>query len=52
MFIFLCGTGVGFSVERQFVSKLPDVPDELFNSVTPLLLLRIAKRVGLRHCVR
>ena len=26
MFILLCGTGVGFSVERQYVSKLPDVP--------------------------
>jgi ribonucleoside-triphosphate reductase len=26
MFILLCGTGVGFSVERQSVSKLPDVP--------------------------
>ena len=32
MFILLCGTGVGFSVERQYVSKLPDVPDELFVS--------------------
>lgn len=32
MFILLCGTGVGFSVERQYVSKLPDVPDFLFNS--------------------
>jgi ribonucleoside-diphosphate reductase alpha chain len=29
MFILLCGTGVGFSVERQFVSKLPEIP-ELF----------------------
>lgn len=28
MFILLCGTGVGFSVERQYVSKLPDVPEE------------------------
>lgn len=27
MFILLCGTGVGFSVERQYVSKLPEVPD-------------------------
>lgn len=27
MFILLCGTGVGFSVERQYVSKLPDVPE-------------------------
>jgi len=31
MFILLCGTGVGFSVERQFISKLPEVP-ELFES--------------------
>jgi ribonucleoside-diphosphate reductase alpha chain len=33
MFILLCGTGVGFSVERQFVSKLPEVPAE-FDEVT------------------
>jgi len=32
MFILLCGTGVGFSVERQYVSKLPEVPEKLFNS--------------------
>ena len=25
----MCGTGVGFSVERQFISKLPEVPSEL-----------------------
>ncbi len=29
MFILLCGTGVGFSVERQSIAKLPDVPDTL-----------------------
>lgn len=34
MFILLCGTGVGFSVERQYVSKLPEVPDRLFESET------------------
>jgi ribonucleoside-diphosphate reductase alpha chain len=28
LFILMHGTGVGFSVERQFVNKLPDVPDE------------------------
>src|SRR6056300_766779 len=33
MFILLCGTGVGFSVERQFISKLPEVPT-LFDSET------------------
>ena len=32
MFILLCGTGVGFSVERQYVSKLPDVPNEILAS--------------------
>ena len=32
MFILLCGTGVGFSVERQYISKLPEVPEKLFVS--------------------
>ena len=29
MFILLCGTGVGFSVERQSIQKLPTVPKDL-----------------------
>jgi len=29
MFILLCGTGVGFSVERQSISKLPTIPEDL-----------------------
>ena len=29
MFILLCGTGVGFSVERQYITKLPEVPESL-----------------------
>ena len=37
MFILLCGTGVGFSVERQFVSKLPEIP-ELFQSDTTIVV--------------
>ncbi len=37
MFILLCGTGVGFSVERQFVTKLPEVP-ELFESDTTVVV--------------
>ena len=37
MFILLCGTGVGFSVERQFVTKLPEVP-ELFESDTTIVV--------------
>ena len=38
MFILLCGTGVGFSVERQYVQKLPDVPDVLFDSETTVVV--------------
>ena len=37
MYILLCGTGVGFSVERQYVSKLPEVP-ELFYSDTTVVV--------------
>ena len=29
MFILLCGTGVGYSVERQYIDKLPVVPEKL-----------------------
>lgn len=38
MFILLCGTGVGFSVERQFVSKLPQIPSKLFDSETTVVV--------------
>ena len=37
MFILLCGTGVGFSVERQFVQQLPEVP-QLFDSETTIVV--------------
>ncbi len=37
MYILLCGTGVGFSVERQYVSNLPEVP-ELFYSDTVVVV--------------
>jgi ribonucleoside-diphosphate reductase alpha chain len=37
MYILLCGTGVGFSVEQKYVSKLPEVP-ELFNSDTTIVV--------------
>jgi ribonucleoside-triphosphate reductase (thioredoxin) len=37
MYILLCGTGVGFSVERQYVSKLPEVP-VLYDSDTTVVV--------------
>jgi ribonucleoside-diphosphate reductase alpha chain len=34
MCILMNGTGVGFSVERQYVNKLPEIPDELYECDT------------------
>ena len=36
LFILMCGTGVGFSVERREVEKLPEIPDELFDTDTTI----------------
>ena len=38
LFILMCGTGVGFSVERREVEKLPEVPDELFDTDTTIVV--------------
>ena len=38
MYILLCGTGVGFSVEQLYVSKLPEVPHQLFESATTIVV--------------
>jgi len=38
MYILLCGTGVGFSVENKYVSKLPDVPEKMFDSDTTVVV--------------
>lgn len=38
LYILMCGTGVGFSVERQYVSKLPEVPDELHPTSTVVVV--------------
>lgn len=41
MFILLCGTGVGFSVERQYINSLPEIP-QLFYSDT-IVMVRDSK---------
>ena len=38
MYILLCGTGVGFSVEQKYVNKLPEVPDQLYKSETTVVV--------------
>jgi len=34
LYILMCGTGVGFSVERQYINKLPDLPEEFHETDT------------------
>ena len=34
MYVLMCGTGVGFSVERQYVSKLPEVAEDMHPTET------------------
>lgn len=37
-YILMCGTGVGFSVERQYISKLPEVPEEIHECDTTIVV--------------
>ena len=39
MYILLCGTGVGFSVERQYVGQLPEIPESFENVDTVIKVL-------------
>ena len=38
MYILMCGTGVGFTVERQDISKLPAVSDEMHDTDTTIVV--------------
>jgi len=38
LYILMCGTGVGFSVERQYINDLPEVPKELHETDTTLVV--------------
>lgn len=38
LYILCCGTGVGFSVERQYISKLPEIAEEFFPSETTIVV--------------
>lgn len=33
-----CGTGVGFSVERQYVNQLPEIPHQMYDSDTVIVV--------------
>src|SRR5210317_610440 len=38
MYILMCGTGVGFSVEHKYVDKLPEIPEKMFKSDTTIVV--------------
>ena len=53
MYILMCGTGVGFSVESRYVNKLPEVPDELHETETKIVFRdsKIGWATGFREFV-
>lgn len=38
LYILMCGTGVGFSVERQFINNLSEVPNEIYPTDTTIVV--------------
>ena len=38
LYVLMCGTGVGFSVERQFVDKLPTIAEEFSDTDTTIVV--------------
>lgn len=38
LYILMCGTGVGYSVERQYVTKLPEIAEEFYKSDTTIVV--------------
>ena len=38
MYILMCGTGVGFSVEYKYINKLPSVPESFEKSTTTIVV--------------
>lgn len=51
LYILMCGTGVGFSVEEQYVRKLPEVPEVIRETDTRIVVAdsKIGWAVGLRQ---
>ena len=38
LYILCCGTGVGYSVESRYTNKLPEVPDEIHDTDTTIVV--------------
>ena len=54
LYVLLCGTGVGFSVERQFINKLPEVAESFHNTDTTIVVSdsKIGWAKALRELIR
>lgn len=50
MYILMCGTGVGFSVERQYINELPEVAEELHPTDTTIVVMD--SRIGWSSALR
>ena len=53
LYVLLCGTGVGFSVERQYINKLPEIANEFHDTDTTIVVRdsKIGWASGLRELV-
>ena len=53
MYILLCGTGVGFSVERQYIAKMPEVAPEFHETDTTVVVAdsKIGWAKGLKELI-
>ena len=53
LYILMCGTGVGFSVERQYINKLPEVAEEFHETETVIVVRdsKIGWAKGLRELI-
>jgi len=38
LYVLLCGTGVGFSVERQYINRLPEIAEEFHETDTIIIV--------------
>ena len=53
MYILMCGTGVGFSVERQYINQLPEVAEEFHDTDTVIVVRdsKIGWATGVREMI-
>jgi len=54
MYISMCGTGVGFSVERQFVNEMPSIAEQFYDTDTIIKVMdsKIGWATGFRQLIQ